>query len=222
MPIETEFWSAPDGDQLVHVMDGLDLGAHRIFLYGNNWPKKYAEVIEKKGHPVYGAQYEEIFGGYRSSIPMKSGELPLTIRTESVNQKRENIIYHISGLEETFEYEDGRVVDYTTRAIYNPEAIEKYGISTKPEKESIVENELPLYVYEGDNLIQYNSWNAQYKYFYENNRLARAEFHATGKMRNHRLYHYNEQGLKEKTEIFNTYGEPEYTIEYHYDFYEES
>ncbi len=223
-PIVADYWSEPNADELVHVMDGLDIGADRIFLYGNDWPQKYAEVIEGKGHPIYGAQWEKMFGGYKSTIPSKEGQFPLMIKTIANDQKSERIMHLVDGFEEYFEYEDGKVVDFRTEMTYNPEMMRRYREVSDGVKTSTSESKrnTPLYVYEGEKLKEYNNRNSQYKYFYAAGRLIRSEFHLKGKMRNHRLYIYNEQGLKEKTEIFNTYGEAEYTIEYHYDFYEES
>lgn len=224
-PFEAEFWTKPNGDNLVHVMDGLHIGGEWNFLYGNDWPRKYADLTEEEQHPVYGDRHELYWSTFQSTVPMRNAGLPLHIISEAVYQGNENFTPWLDRFEERFEYEAGKVSYFETATIFHQGAY----ISSNDKESKKVNVRTPRsaikgkrFGYEGDNLISFSEGDIEHKYFYENDRLIRSEFHLRGKMRNHRVYFYNDLGLKEKTEIFNTYGEPEYTIEYHYDFYDQS
>ncbi|MDW3194605.1 MAG: hypothetical protein R8G66_19665 [Cytophagales bacterium] len=223
-PFKVVFWTEPNGDALVHVMDGLFMGGNWNFLYGNDWPRKYADVTEEKRHPRYGDFSDSNYGRFKSTVPLRDQGLPLTINTEASFDAEGRIQNFFKGYEEKFEFEGVKVTLFETTTLYNTEFFrsvegEEAQVKIKHPQRSVKQE---YFEYEGERLSIHRIGDKEYKYFYEGDRLIRSEFHLRGKMRNHRLYFYNEQGLKEKTEIFNTFGEPEYTIEYHYDFYEES
>ena len=216
-PETAEFWSDPNGEQMVHLMDGLEIGGTWNFLYGNDWPKKYAGLTEGGAHPVYGSR-EFRWNTFESTVPLKEADLPIKISSRVVYDPGESVLRWLEGYDERFEYSQGKVSLFETEAHYSESAFVASNGDTKTGPRSYAH--ATKFEYEGDNLSLVEFKDTVYKYFYENGRLVRSEFHLRGKMRNHRLYFYDERGLKDRTEIFNTFGEPEYTIQYHYEFYE--
>lgn len=63
-PVIADFWSDPNGDALVYLMDGLEMGGKWNFIYVNEWPAKYAEVIEDRGHPRYKGLNDANYGRF--------------------------------------------------------------------------------------------------------------------------------------------------------------
>lgn len=223
-PEIADFWSDPNADALVHLMDGLEMGGKWNFIYGNKWPAKYAEVIEDRGHPKYEGYNDTNYRRFNSEVIARNQGFPTTISTEATYEEDPRIISLFNGYEERFEYEGGKVKVFETKTLINPEffnTVEKEG-SKISIKQPTSRTNSEYFEYVGDQLTSFRMGDVEHKYFYEGDLLTRSEFHLRGKMRNHRVHYYSEQGLKEKTEIFNTNGEAEYTIEYHYDFYEES
>ena len=76
------------------------------------------------------------------------------------------------------------------------------------------------YEYSGDLLHKVSDDRVTYEFEYEGTQLIASKYILNGKVYNTRKYFYTDSGLKERTEIFNVYGDAEYTIHYHYDFYE--
>lgn len=76
------------------------------------------------------------------------------------------------------------------------------------------------YLYDGENLVSYKNGKREFKFYYENNVLIRSEYYKNGTRYNQRFYQYDDNGLITKTEIFNVNNEPEYTINYDYEYFE--
>ena len=74
--------------------------------------------------------------------------------------------------------------------------------------------------YEGDRLASFRSKDIEYRFVYENERVAKSDYFKGGKRYSQRFYHYLDNGLLEKIEIYNVLNEPEYTITYDYEYFE--
>ena len=87
----------------------------------------------------------------------------------------------------------------------------------------IVNNELIAddiyFEYGNDQLVSVIDGNQEFKFFYDVGSLSRSEFYVNGTLYNTRKYIYKD-GLKDRTEVLNVNGEPEFTIHYDYKFYE--
>ncbi len=234
-PQERHLWMQPDVRNLTHIMDGLDFGiADNNFLYGNDWPIKYAK-IDASSHPKF--QGKGIEGGIETQVSYASGEWPEEIRLKerfkSFVDERE-----MGGMTfyETFTNNGKFVTGYRDGVIPPPAMRKALEESIKREmkkgsqeeklaklrKETYGYSKEPKirFFYENDLLERTEFLNKKYRFYYdEADQLIRSEFYIKDEMYNSRHYSYNENGLKTKTEIFNVDGEAEYTIEYEYEFY---
>jgi len=225
------FWAEPNKDMFLHIMDGLTLGhAEHNFIYGNDWPKYYAEMIDKEGHPEF-PKRQDLFSGSSSTIEFHN-ILPNYIKTElNLNGETD---WYISSYEEKFDYDAEKVVLYDRRHVPSEKMIkvlqyqdEKLNKKLKPKIRVVNINPSPnkaafksvAYEYDGNNLIAVREDDREYKFVYEDDALIKSEYYVNSVLRNHRVYFYKANGLKEKTIIYNTYNEAEYTILYRYDFY---
>lgn len=232
-PEDRHLWMKPDPKNLTHIMDGLKLGmAENNLLYGNDWPLKYAK-IDPLNHPR-AARRRAVENGMDMLVTFANGEWPeeLQIVEKFDSFVDENRMSPIT-FYETFTNDGRFITGYRDGIIHPPEFIkamrvtieasaddrtkkEKLASLTEPPKEPNV-----LFYYIGDNLDRVESNNRTYKfYFNETKQLIRSEFYIKEKVYNTRHYFYDENGLKERTEIFNVDGEPEYTINYEYEFYQ--
>jgi len=209
-PSERKFWHSPIEENIQHIMDGLHLGhAEKNILYGNNWPVSYAKMINETGHPKFEIRMgSEVFTDFKTNFEWKSSNIPSRIETKNTfEQFGKVMMYRYS---EKFEYSKEGISKYSYTYLMSGEDIPKelskggYNVDFK---------------YTGDLLSSVQEGNKLYQFIYEGQDLAKSEFYVNSKLMNHRIYHYNDYGLKVKTEIFNAYDQPEYTIEYHYEFY---
>ncbi|MEM6526490.1 MAG: M56 family metallopeptidase [Bacteroidota bacterium] len=205
------FWSLPDPNNLHFVMDGLDLEfAENNLLYGNAWPRKFAKAVEI-AHPRF--QNNE-WREYKSTVDYGSNELPHKIVTSGRFFLRD---VSLADWIEEFKYENEKVVMSSKRQKHKFE--EGRGKFTEMKWAGLEEPDAIQYKYNDDQLIAVSHRNRTLKFSYENNFLVRSELWIGEKLYNTRRYTYHENGLKKQTDIFNLYGEPEYTIGYTYEFY---
>lgn len=231
---ERIFWANPIKENLTHLMDGLDLGhAEKNLLYGNDWPIVFEQIIQEKRHPKLQLM-ERV--EYTASTTWE-GQLPLEIE---LTMDMEYGFFSGSYFER-FSYLDGKVVSHTSLKKLSENSPRLVGLKSmiiKLEKEGdvkqlkqfkdqlvslskggeIVADEI-RFVYENELLKEVIDGKQEFKFFYEDDRLASSEFYLNGTKYNTRIYIY-ENGLKNKTEVLNVNGEPEYTIYYDYEFYE--
>jgi hypothetical protein len=225
-----EFWADPDPINVPLIMDGLELGAsENNILYGNDWPKKYLELVLRKAHPAFGPM-SELLGmtstveGYENGLPLKIVTREAESRTESqINQlivhgKGKSIYMRPSGYEDVFEYSDGKVVMFSGAFVHETGQYDS-ATGKKSVETSINKNEVK-YSYEGEKTSTVSQGNKLYRFFYENDLLKRTEYFIAGQMYHYKDHFYNSDGLRIRTEIYNLYKELEFTIHYDYEFYE--
>ncbi|MEQ8679926.1 MAG: M56 family metallopeptidase [Cyclobacteriaceae bacterium] len=227
-PFKRSFISSPNPVGVLHLMDGFDLGeAMNNILYGNDWPKyKDVDDFGKKGERIT----------RKTTIKKNDFGLPTSyIIDEELN---EDIFYqgeerYSKGMvmnrhEETFNYSNGKVISHSRNTYYPAREILMKNLTLKnvdyqpPSKQLLHETH---FFYEGENLIKVtnnapqNGSFATTKMQYENGIMTSASYFREDKQYNHREFFYDESGLKTRTEIYNVYGEPEYTITYDYEYY---
>ena len=233
--VKREFWDEPQKLQLPYIMDGLSLdAAENNFLYGNNWPAAFAQYSKRKA-----AENNEDFKWF-STVEIDNEVQPTEIKLGRLPKNRPpEVKLEFSGIIELFEYDEDKVVNHSRRYA-SPgmnEAMLK-AIDAKIEKAKTEEernrfkeereisrkrisantNEVE-FRYEGDNLQSILiKGRKEHKFYYENELLTKSEFYVDGKLFNTR-FHYYENGLKDRTEIFNMLNEPEYTIKYSYEYW---
>lgn len=221
------FWSKPNKNNLTFVMDGFTLGqAEKNFLYGNDWPKTYVSFIEKIGNIKYFDRRAES-KQFKPMITYES-ELPTQITYTG------NAIFSIEGNdgffltnEENFKYDNGKVVQFSKDAnaesyinLFHKDANEK----EKQEIRKSFQNKKTFrgthFSYEGENLTEVDQGRHSYKFYYEEDKLVKSEFYISDEKYHHREYFYKEDGSRDKTVIYNSMNELEYTIQYNYGYYE--
>ena len=191
-------------------MDGLHLGhAEKNILYGNNWPVSYAKMINETGHPKFEIRKgSEVFTDFKTNFEWKSSNIPSRIDTKNTLEQ-----WITQGYSEKFEYSKEGISRYLYAFLISGEGIPKE-LSNADNSYFNVD-----FKYTGDLLSSVQEGNKLYQFIYEGKDLVKSEFFVNSKLRNYRIYYYNDFGLKTRTEIFNTYNQPEYNIEYHYEFY---
>jgi len=231
--VKKEFWDEPIKNNLFYVMDGLTLdAAEKSFLYGNNWPKAYYKHLKKR-------ESSEAKGPYPWSekVSTDNENQPKEIKIERLEKenirKGVSIISTMADITEFFTYENGRVSETAVMRTYkNLDNEDGTTIKTLSEKDrdffaSLKESSnkkkvTANYQYENELLasIKYedNLGEKEFKFSYENGVLIKSEYYKNNGLVNSR-FHYYKNGLKDRTEIFNIYNEPEYTITYSYEFW---
>jgi hypothetical protein len=231
---EFVFWTQPNHSMLPHLLDGLTLAhAEKNFLYGNSWPSAYVEMIDKMGHPQF-PKKKDVFSSFTSTVDY-DGEWPVAIKTEPGFDEDKD--WFLGGYEEKFSYQEQKVTSYAWRHIISEKmllelqeaqaaAIKRKNGNSKSSIRSPKVNQSSFakvnFIYAQENLMQVVDGQREHRFLYENNLLTKTEYYINGVLMNHRIYYYFDNGLKEKTVIFNTNNEPEYTITYRYSFFEES
>jgi hypothetical protein len=234
-PQARKFWQSPIQKNVPLIMDGLDLShAEKNFLYGNDWPKVYAAMIEKDGHPRR-PKSREMYNAFKSFITYQNNSIPLEIDTKRVISEKSSEYdksYLISSLAEKFDYENKQIVRYGVKSLENKELFEKMLMEElKPKSKAEYDNikrklkEIDTYSnvdfkYDGALLTSVLEGNKKHKFIYENEGLIKTEYYVNDKLYNQRYFYLNEDGSKSRTELFNIDNEPEYTIKYNYEFFE--
>lgn len=234
-PQARKFWQSPIQENVSLIMDGLELShAEKNFLYGNDWPKIYSEMIEKDGHSKF-PKSREIFNTFKSFISYQNDSLPSKIDTKTViNEEKYPDIepYPYSALAEKFDYENMRIIRFGVKYFEHKKLFEKMLKETsETENKAVYENikkklkEINNYSnvdfkYDGTLLTSVIDGNRSHKFIYENNVLIKSEYYINEQLYNQRYFYYNGDGSKSRTELFNIDNEPEYTIRYNYEFFE--
>lgn len=227
--VKKVFWDAPEKMGIPFVMDGLSLGgAEKSFLYGNDWPKAYYKHLVDKSKSADGFMKE--------NISTDSELLPSEILRTREYEDNEYIVFGFPDITEYYEYDEGKVLNVYSKADYQfaneddkknkSMKIVSYKSLSKEEKDfrkQMVESSgkkqlVSTYTYEGDLVTGIKWGETERKFYYENKLLVKSEYIKKGEVINTRL-HFYKNSLKDRTEIFNRYNEPEYTITYEYAFW---
>ncbi len=226
--VKKEFWDVPDKSGLPYVMDGLSLGkAEKSFLYGHDWPSAYYKHL-----------YDKTQSGdmpWNEIVEVDNETLPTEISTRRGFEENEFVGFGMPDVTEYYKYEDGKVVSVSSKSDYKiledgkknkslEDLLEKN--TTKEQREFIESRKrksgkiqlVATYEYEGDLVTSIKHGDAERRFYYENNLMIKSEYIRNGEIINTRI-HYYKNSLKDRTEIFNRYNEPEYTITYEYEFW---
>ena len=218
-PFRVSLWGQTDANAVPVILDGLELDiAEYNLLYGNDWPAKYQHSFEN-GHPKFSVGYEGT--EYSKSITTAGANLPERIVVDASYQSYNNLFTIKSSFIEEFTYEDNKVESYHHHGEQDNSEINKYlrpGQQSRPSK-SVHNSKDYSFQYSGELLTQVSDGKITYEFEYDDSRLVASKFFNNGKLYNTRKYYYADNGLKERTEIFNVYGDPEYSIHYNYEFY---
>lgn len=211
-PFKWDLWPERKTAFVPHILDGLSLGdAEKNFLYGNDWPIQYVVLDKQNSRRVF--ESDKVTKSIEYHDDQFPREYQMTVEEDSTKNiygfKRKDTYF------DQFEAENGKVTTHKAGFSF----VYFYGDESG---ESGLQNfEDVEFEYDGELLTRVLKGDVDYKFHYEKERLIRSEYFSGGKLYNQRIYHYNDSGLKTKTEIFNVYGEPEYTIYYDYEFWEE-
>ena len=228
---KTYFWDEPETLGIPFVMDGLSLGeAEKTFLYGNDWPAAYYKELIKK------SSNKDRNGIFNEKVTTDNELLPTQIIRTNEYPDDVYIGFGFPDVTDYYEYEDGKVIKVFEKLEYpaleyNDEIREKlHEVSNKNLSEEMknIRKELlnksgkkglkATYTYEGELMTSVINGDQERKFYYENKLLVKSEYIRNGEVINTRL-HFYKNGLKDRTEIFNRYNEPEYTITYDYEFW---
>ncbi|MDW3193804.1 MAG: hypothetical protein R8G66_15640 [Cytophagales bacterium] len=230
--VKKTFWDTPAKKNLFHAMDGLNLGvAERNLLYGNDWSTAYLKHLRDKRN-------SELSRGFWDEEITADKEInPTSIKV--ARDYSGNSISFLNSPETTqfFEYDGNKVISTSKMTEYkiDESQIETYltkyeGMESEVAKQldwaklnsGKVTNDIKFF-FDGELLTSITTQDSYgdpitYKFFYQNNLLTKQEYYKYGKLVNTRVHHYK-NGLKDRSEIFNIYNEPEYTILYEYEFW---
>ncbi len=222
-PFQRKFLTSPNPAGVLHVLDGFNLGhAENNLLYGNDWPK-YNKI------EFYRANSEM----YRNSTTIDKNDEGLPVKFTLTTELNEDLYYNGSKRTqkgtvlrthiEFFTYDNNRVISHVRRT-ESPELVIQYNNQGHNVGGSRLLHEMN-YIYEGENLIevsgqtQGNGSPETTKMEYQNGIMKSSSYYRNNTKYHYREFYYDESGLKTRTEIFNVYGEPEYTITYDYEYY---
>lgn len=228
-PFKRSFISSPNPVGVLHLMDGFDLGeAMNNILYGNDWPK-YKGTDDLIGDRE----------NYTKKVIKEQNDFSLPTKYLIEEELNEDIFYNgekqlAKGMiarkyEEMFDYKDQKITLHS-RIIYYPgreKILHKAASNDKsnfgpPAKQLLQETN---FFYDGAYLTKVTTNRPQNgsptstKLNYESGIMTSAAYFKGDKQYNYREFFYDESGLKTRTEIYNVYGEPEYTITYDYEYY---
>lgn len=227
--VKKTFWEVPEKAGIPFVMDGLSLGgAEKSFLYGHDWPNAYYKHLHAKTQSI-DLPWKEI-------VLVDNEVLPSEIQVKREYDDNHFIDFGMPTVTEYFEYADEKIVKVLSKSDY-PE-IDDLSDTQKKLREVVNKNlskemketrnriransgKIGLvseYTYEGDLLTSIVWGETERRFYYENNLIVKSEYIISGEIINTRL-HYYKNSLKDRTEIFNRYNEPEYTITYEYEFW---
>ncbi len=229
-----EFWEQPDKVGIPYIMDGLSLGeAEKSILYGSDWPSSYANFLQNNKR------------GMDTRLPwLDKFEIDNLLQPTEIKHTRDykqekRALITMPDITEFFSYENGKIVETSILSVY-PE-VDSSNIAFKAMMKGINKNLTEAqkrerkqrrlntqkrinsrYTYDGDLLtnIVYGKMDepSEYKFYYADKVLIKTEYYRRGELLNTRVHHYK-SGLKDRTEIFNRYNEPEYTITYSYEYW---
>lgn len=214
-------------------MDGLSLGqAEKSFLYGNDWPNAYFKHLYERSKSR-DMPWSEI-------ITTDNELLPTEIQ-QKYDRSDRMFSMGMPDVTEFFEYEGEKVMRVLSQSSYpdltkDEERYKRYAKMVKDIKDTttakILSERLKLmngekgdkiptveYTYDGELMTSMKGKDYERKFYYENGLLIKSEYFKSEILLNTRV-HYYKNSLKDRTEIFNRYNEPEYTITYEYEFWE--
>ncbi|MEQ6122057.1 M56 family metallopeptidase [Reichenbachiella sp. MALMAid0571] len=196
-PVVMDFYVEPDLKNLLQVMDGLPFEiAENSILYGNDWPKYIAAIPEKR--KLYDFQNKSTFDcnteTNESGFPT---EIFFTEKNDDFPLKDWGYSF-----KETFDYQGKLVSKYSHIANNRHIVIDDY------------------FSYQGDKIVGVSGKSAQFKFEYNEGKLSKTEKYVNTELVNTRKYYYNDSGVKIRTEVFNRYGKPEYTVQFEFEYYE--
>ncbi len=210
-PRVREFWDEPNEDGILLIMDGLYMShAEKNFLYGNQWPRKYASVSTQR-HPLY----DDSGFNYETTTNFNMDGFPKEITTTNVGLRGQR--FTMEPVTEKFKYQDNNVTSYRM--------VRKFNLDLIPEeyRKNFVSDSTVItsanFQYIEDKLVGISYKDVQYRFYHEGSKIVRSEFYLNGQLYNYREYFFNENGLKVRTEIYNVDLQPEYTIFYEYEYY---
>ncbi|MEQ8879648.1 MAG: hypothetical protein RLQ12_08460, partial [Cyclobacteriaceae bacterium] len=210
-------------------LDGFSLGeATNNILYGNDWTK-YKGTDDMIGDRK----------NFTKKVTKEQNDHSLPTKYLIEEELNEDIYYQgekrlSKGMintkyEETFDYDDQKVTSHSRKvyqlgreAFLRDSKLNEDNSNGPPTRQLLQE---ARFFYDGDLLIKVtdnrpqNGSVATTTLNYENGIMTSASYFREDKQYNHREFFYDESGLKTRTEIYNVYGEPEYTITYDYEYY---
>lgn len=230
-----EFWQQPIKKNLPYVMDGLSLGVvENNLLYGNNWPAVFVQTSSNLD------TREKQWFTWKAEVEFDDYERPTEVRIINVLDTTGGKFVSLVSPDKTtfYKYEDRKISEIFTTRTYpeippNNKLQERlrdlakkspnWKEMEKIREESGKKKRTRAYTYDGENLTRvvfqgFAGSEKEYRLYYEENVLTKSEYYITGTLINSRV-HYYEDGLKQRTEIFNVDNEPEYTITYEYEFW---
>ena len=225
--VKKQFWDTPEKKGIPYIMDGLSLGdAEKSILYGNDWPSAYYKHLYEK------TQSRDM--PWSEVIKTDNEDLPTEISKEIEYENDGIFMFGSPDVTEYFEYENEKVVSVSHKLTFkefDSDKAKAFRFSSKKEDEKFYKElearnrevsgktkQVEAYTYDGDLLTSIKTKDAERKFYYENNLLTKSEYYRNGELLNTRI-HYYKNSLKNRTEIFNRYNEPEYTITYEYEFW---
>ena len=216
-PQKINIWGSTSPENIGMIMDGMDLdvAAHH-FIYGADWPAEYVKAAGKS-HPNFKRTETEM----DVEMQKDSRGYPLHLSFKDGKYFGETRAFH-----ELFEYDqNGHVnnyshyveVDYSS---YPEEFKKSLNISDGVSKVNQTEYRFQYSQNDLINLVKhFEGKTHQYTFNYNQKDVVESAFLINGKQYHHRKYYYNESGLSDRTEIYNSLGELEYEIFYTYEYY---
>lgn len=205
--------------------------AERNLLYGNDWSTAYLKHLRDRRN-------SELSRGFWNEEIKADKEVKPNSITVSRDYKGD-ILSFLNSPETTqfFEYDGNKVISTSKMIEYKIDETQidaylaKYeGMEAEIAKQidwaklnsGKVTDDIKFF-FDGELLTSITTQDSYgdpitYKFFYQNNLLTKQEYYKYGKLVNTRVHHYK-NGLKDRSEIFNIYNEPEYTILYEYEFW---
>lgn len=227
--VKKVFWEAPEKTGVAFIMDGLSLGnAEKSFLYGHDWPSAYYKHLY--------ARTQSMDMPWNETVEVDDENLPREIAVRKDFESNKFIGFGMPDVTEYFEYEDQKVVNVLSKTEYNNLEVDDEQIKSlnklvdkniaNKQRENMAKmiaksgkiKLMSTYEYDGDLLTSIKKGDAERRFYYENNLMVKSEYLRSGEIINTRI-HYYKNSLKDRTEIFNRYNEPEYTITYEYEFW---
>jgi hypothetical protein len=215
-PKPVEFWNDSVNKATVPlIMDGLELGlAERNFLYGNDWPKDYVAIVNEKGHRNFPKDIEGFT--HQNFVEYEGNDLPVTLKIELTELTDSPFI----GMVEGFTYDRRKVTSMNEEAILNESSPIIKEIQDKKIKGGPFGKSETRFEYEGDKLTAVlGEDDRTHRFYYLEGLLIKSEFYIHDKLYNYRIYTYDSNGRKEKTEMYNVDNDLEYSILYVYEFF---
>jgi hypothetical protein len=211
-PKRIDIISLPRKEKVLHLLDGLELEeATYSVLYGGEWPALLAEAASTSNHPIQKSYTQKL----DLTIDRTSQGLPEEIRF--FETQKELYFSWTVDIKHKFEYdEQGRVKNFRD--------VQKRMHMNENDKDYLYLEETEIttsFDYNSrDQIASVMGDRNAFHFKYSATGLKETTKQLNGETVNSRKYFYDKNGLKTKTEIYNRYGDLEYTVLYEYDFFE--